>query len=319
MVNRYSHSAATLILAALLCLVVIGCRDQRTSTSEVTDSPASQTLKIGIVPEKSIFRQKERYAPFAEYLSQKTGLKVELLSLLSYENIIDSIQTRDLDAAFLGSFTGALVLVKLEAQPLVRPQHFDGSSTYHGLIFTRKDSGINTVQDMKGKRFALVDKATTAGWLLPLHYFKEHRIDDPSAWFAEIYFTGTHEDAILDVLDKRADIGAAKNTVFYGMAEKNPRIINELTILTASPPVPSNTLFICQDIEQKTKEILRETLLAMHRNEEGRKALHDLGAAKFIATAEQDFQPVFQYAEEIGLDFALYENESPSVNTPSDR
>ena len=91
----------------------------------------------------------------------------------------------------------------LEAQPLARTQYADGSSTYRGLIFTRKDSGIATAQDMKGKTFVFVDKTTTAGWLFPLHFFKENNIDDPFSWLGETYFAGTHEDAILDVAEEQ--------------------------------------------------------------------------------------------------------------------
>ena len=50
---------------------------------------------------------------------------------------------------------------------------------------------------MKGKTFAFVDKATTAGHLLPLAYFKAHGIQDYKTYFKETYFAGTHENAIL--------------------------------------------------------------------------------------------------------------------------
>ena len=55
---------------------------------------------------------------------------------------------------------------------------------------------------MKGKTFAFVDKATTAGYLLPLAYFKHNGINDYNKFFKKTYFTGTHEDAIYDVLNK---------------------------------------------------------------------------------------------------------------------
>jgi ABC-type phosphate/phosphonate transport system substrate-binding protein len=80
------------------------------------------------------------------------------------------------------------------------------NSTYRGLIFTRKDSGITTARDMKGKTFAFADKATTTGWLSPPRYFKANGIADPSSWLGEIFYTGTHEDAILDAANNNADI-----------------------------------------------------------------------------------------------------------------
>ncbi len=56
-----------------------------------------------------------------------------------------------MDGAFLGSFTYALAHAKLGLEVIARPELVDGTSTYHGLIFVRKDSGIKTIKDMKGK------------------------------------------------------------------------------------------------------------------------------------------------------------------------
>jgi phosphonate transport system substrate-binding protein len=279
-----------------------GCRDRQQTGANGPQVEAKQEFLIGIVPEHNIFRQKERYEPLARYLSQQIGMMVELRILASYENILDNIRTGDLDAAFLGSFTGAQAIRKTGAKPLARPQYPDGTSTYHGMIFTRKDSSIRTPQDMKGKTFAFVDKATTAGWLLPLHYFKEHDIDDPVSWLGEVYYTGTHEDAILDVVNGKADVGAAKNTVFSTLAGADERIDRDLLILATSPPVPENGLLACQHIDETVKMKLRQVLLAMHQNREGRSALDILGVEKFIETTEKDYDPVFIYAEEIGLD-----------------
>jgi phosphonate transport system substrate-binding protein len=81
-----------------------------------------------------------------------------------------------MDGAFFGSFSYTLAHAKLGVEVLVRPENLKGISSYHGLIFVRKDSRIRTAKDMKGKRFVFVDKATTAGYLLPLDYFLEHNI-----------------------------------------------------------------------------------------------------------------------------------------------
>ena len=160
---------------------------------------------------------------------------------------------------------------------------------------------------MKGKRFAFVDKATTAGWLLPLSYFKMIGIEDYRTWFAETYFTGTHEDAIYDVLNRKADIGAAKNTVFDRLAEKDSRLRDELHILAKSPVVPANALAVKKGLDNSLKAKLKNVLLQMHQNEDGRKILHDFGALRFIPTTDKDYEPVFTYADRIRLDLMKYE------------
>jgi phosphonate transport system substrate-binding protein len=268
--------------------------------------PAGKVLVIGLIPEQNIFRQMERYAPLANYLQLRTGYQIKLEVLPRYGNIIDNFVSKGMDGAFFGSFTYTLAHAKLGVRVIARPENFDGVSTYHGLIFVRKDSGIKTAGDMRGKRFAFVDKATTAGYLLPLEYFHEHGITDYRSYFSETYFTGTHEDAIYDVLNKKADIGAAKNTIFDMLAKDDMHLKQDLVILERSPDVPENSLALRGDINNEIREKLKQALLNMHTDPGGKKILGGFGARKFIETKEDDFEPVRRYAEDIHLDLATY-------------
>lgn len=304
-------SYSNYIIIFIMCLVFLlsaGCGEQQQKGTDETPGKAqTRKLKIGLITEHDIFTQKKRYEPLAAYLSRKTDTTVELSILSRYGNLIDNFVSNGLDGAFFGSFTGALAIRKLAIQPVARPQYPDGASTYYGMIFVRKDSGIRNAADMRGKRFAFVDKATTAGWLLPIHYFKENGIADYRTFFSETYFTGTHEDAVYDVLRGKADIGAAKNTVFDRLAESDSKVREQLQILVKSPEVPANALAVRMDLDEPLKQKLKNALLQMDQDVEGRKVLHDFGAKKFIATTEKDYDPVFDYAHKIGLDLATYD------------
>jgi phosphonate transport system substrate-binding protein len=271
-----------------------------------SDSASQPKFYLGLIPEQDLFSQKERYSPLVNYLSQKAGVNVEIRMLSRYGNIIDNFIAGQLDGAFFGSFTGALAIKSLGVEPVARPLWLDGKSTYYGLIFVRKDSNIKNAADMRGKRFAFVDKATTAGWLLPLNFFHEIGIEDYPSWFGETYFTGTHEDAIYDVLNGKADIGAAKNTVFYRLADKDKRILDELQILATSPEVPANSLAVRSDLDPALKLKLKNILLEMDQTKEGKDILLQFGAKKFIETTVKDYDPVFQYANNVKLDLRKY-------------
>ena len=294
-----------LVCVPLSVLLGLGCSSQEEAVPVIETS--QKPFVIGLIPEHNIFSQKKRYEPLAAYLTKKTGLKVELAILPRYGNIIDNFTAGNLDGAFFGSFTAALAHKKMNIDALARPEYSNGVSSYHGLIFVRKDSGITNVNDMKGKRFAFVDNATTAGWLLPMYYFKVNGIEDYRTLLQEIYFTGTHEGAIYDVLDKKADIGAAKNTVFDRLADTDQRVSQELLILAKSPDVPANGLCVRKDLDDTVKANLKETLLNMDQDQEGREVLKSFGAMRFVATSEADYAPVFEYAAQIGLDLTTYD------------
>jgi phosphonate transport system substrate-binding protein len=301
MKNVHHHTAIAL---CLLLPALAGCSKQE--AAPLSGEARERTMQIGLLPEQNLFRQIERYEPLADYLSKKTGVSVKLKILPRYGNIIDNFVSENLDGAFFGSFTYPLAHAKLGVKVIGRPVDLNGMSTYYGLIFVRRDSGITSVRQMKGKRFVFVDKATTAGYLLPLAYFKKHGLDFRT-YLRETYFSGTHEDAIYDVVNRRADIGAAKNTVYERLAASNAGIRNDLVVLERSPEVPENGLALKKDVDDDVKKAFAEALLNMHNDPEGRAVLRAFGARRFIETTDADYDPVYKYAREAGLDLATYD------------
>ena len=269
--------------------------------------PSSGTeLTIGLIPEQNVFKQTARYRPLGDYIAKKTGIRVKFTILSRYGNIIDRFTTEKLDGVFFGSFTGALAIQKLGVEFIARPVNLDGSSTYWGYIFVRKDSGIRTVTDMKGKRLAFVDKATTAGYVFPVAYLKENGVNDIKTYFREAYFAGSHDAAIYAVLDGKADVGCAKHSMFDRVARTDPRVKKDLVILAQSPQVPSNGLGVRKDMSPVLKRQLRDVLIGMDKDPEGKEILKKFEAVQFIPTSTENYTIVVDYARKAGIDLKAY-------------
>lgn len=264
-------------------------------------------LTIGLIPEQNVFNQVARYKPLGEYIEKKTGIKIKFTILSRYGNIIENFYKKKLDGSFWGSFTGAMAMKKMDIQFLARPVNLDGNSTYHGYIFVRKNSGIRDVAGMKGRTIAFVEKATTAGYIFPMAYFKEHGVKNINAYFKEYYFAGSHDAAIYAVLNKKADIGCAKNSMFDMLAMNDPRIKEELVILAKSPVVPSNGLGVRKELAFGVKAEIKHALLEMDKDPEGREVLKKFGALRFVETQENDYAPVFGIAQKAGITLENYE------------
>jgi len=275
------------------------------------ERPSRDKVLIGLIPEMNIFKQKARFKLLGEYLGRKIGVAVQFTVLSRYGNILERFEAERMDGAFFGSFTGALAIERLGVVPLARPVNLDGSSTYHGHLFVRKDSAIRTVADMRGKRMAFVDRATTAGYVFPLAWLRENGIRSSngsfSGFFSEAYFTGSHDAAIDAVLDRKADVGAAKHSVYDRVRKDNARVDGELLIVAESPSVPSNGLCVRKDLEPDLKEAFRRALLELERDPEGARVLAQIGALRFIETTAADYQPVLDLARKAGIDLKKYD------------
>ncbi len=294
-----------IVLLTIICLV--SCKDRGPRDTVKRTSVGCEELLIGLSPEQNIFRQRERYQHLGDYLSKRLGISVTFTSLSRYGNIVDRFVSERMDGAFFGSFTYALARQRLSIEPLARPVNMDGTSTYHGYIFVRKDSGIRTAADMRGRRFAFVDYATTAGYVFPIAYFRENGIHDLKGFLAESIFTGSHDAAVFAVLNREADAGAAKNTIYDALAAENPRIERELMILATSQVVPQNCLAVRGDLDPELKKALKTALLEMDRDPEGARVLAQFRARGFIETLDREYEYVYTMSRQAGIDLKKYE------------
>jgi phosphonate transport system substrate-binding protein len=267
---------------------------------------AKEKITIGLLPEMNVFVQMQRYRPLADYLSRKLDIDVQLTMLSRYGNIIERLRENEIDAAFLGSFTATLAISQLNVEPLARPINLDGTSTYHGLIFVRKDSGIKNVPDMRNKIIAFVERATTAGYIFPRAYFKRNNIENYDTFFKEYFFAGSHDATIDAVYKKKADVGAAKNTIYDYYMLQNPQIAEEIEILAQSSPVPSNGLCVMPGISNELRSQIQKTLLSLDTSAEGRDVLGKLRAIKFVKTDRDDYKPVMDMVMDAGINLEQY-------------
>lgn len=291
-------------------------------------APISMDLTIAVLPEKDLLAQEERYAPLVDYLSRHLGLPttVKLRLLPNYGEVIKEFEEGRINAAFLGSLAFALARAQAGVEPLVRPER-DGVSQYRGLIVTRKDSGIKDWTGLKGKSFGLVDKATTAGYIYPLIYFKKHGVKRPEEYLGSVVYTGSHDLLFLKVYDGELDAGAAKDLILQEVAKTRPEVKTGLRVLAVSPPVPNNTFvlsgnldfpcFRCHELVSATpseisgnlprqqddlKKLIAELLLGLHGSAEGRAVLAALGADGFVRTTDEDLREVNRMIREAGFD-----------------
>ncbi len=306
-----TRSLVLALIALPALLLAAGCKRQQEGPGPVDRGSFGQhELLIGLIPEQNIFNQRDRYEALRNYLSDRLGITVNFTSLSRYGNIIERFNSERMDGAFFGSFTYALARQQIRVEPLARLVNLDGTSTYHGYIFVRKDSGIRGAADMRGKRFAFVEDATMAGYLFPLAYFKASGVSNVQTYLGRSFFAGSHDAAIFAVLNHEADIGAAKNTIYDQLAGENRRIDKELAVLAASGVVPQNCLAVRKDLDPALKEALKEVLLKMERDPAGADALRRLGARGFVETTDADYAYVYTLAAQVGIGLKTYQHRN---------
>ncbi len=267
--------------------------------------PERRKVTIAFAPEINLMEQETRYIPLFNYLHRKSGIFIDMKYSASYSHLIQDLVAKRFDGALLGSFAYGLINEQAPLEVLGRPV-INGQSFYTGILFVRKDSGIRNLEDLRGKTFSFVDRATTAGYLFPLLYFKQHGITAPEDFFEKTLFSGSHDASIMAVLNGQADAAAAKDLVVMRVGEKDVRVALELLMLATSLPVPTNGLCVNQSLDWDLQEDLQKVLLGMEEDPEGRQVLKRFGAERFLPTTHRDYQNLYVMLQELGIDPATY-------------
>ena len=283
---QLSQSAHILVRNLLVCLLICSAS---LAIMPVNAFEQPQELLIGIEPEHNIFDQMERYRDLADYLSVQLGIKVKLTIMSRYGEVLKRFKTLKLDGAFLTPYTATMAIKELKLEPIANPVNLNGETTSEGYIFVRKDSGIRSLQDMKGGNIVFVDPATMEGYLFPLAFLHQQGITDIDSFFNRYFFSGSHASAIFAVLDGRADIGAAKNTTYNVMTQNDPSIQQELEIIARSPKVPEITLCLKSEIAPDLRERMANALFNMDKTSDGVKILQQFKILGFSKASKEDF------------------------------
>jgi phosphonate transport system substrate-binding protein len=139
------------------------------------------------------------------------GVPVKLFTPADYDGVIQGLLGGTIDMAWLGASAYAKTyLTDPDAvEPIMVKTNVDKSYGYYSIGFARKDSGIASLEDMKGKVFAFGDPNSTSGYLIPSIEIPRE-IDasmESGDYFGEVKFVGGHEQTIVAVANGDVDAG----------------------------------------------------------------------------------------------------------------
>jgi len=109
-------------------------------------------LRVSAIPDENPNELMRIYTPFAEYLSRELGMKVIFTNVVDYAATVEGLAAKKLDMVWYGGFTFVQARKRTgDAVPLVSREE---DLNFHSKFITRKDTGIATLADLKGKTFS---------------------------------------------------------------------------------------------------------------------------------------------------------------------
>jgi phosphonate transport system substrate-binding protein len=138
------------------------------------------------------------------------GVPTKIYAPADYNGVIEGLLGGNLDMAWLGASGYAKVFLTNPdiVEPVLVKINNDGSFGYYSVGFARVDSGIDSLDDMKGKMFGFGDPNSTSGYLIPSIEIPQSGYSmKPGEYFKDVVFTGGHEQTIVAVFNGDIDAG----------------------------------------------------------------------------------------------------------------
>lgn len=250
-------------------------------------------LVLGTIPTESSSHQTERFDDLVKYLSAKLGIPVELQTSSDYAGVITAMQFKHVDIAYFGPKSYVEAASRANAECFAIEVGQDGTQGYHGLIISKKGSGINRFEDGKGKVWAFTDPNSTSGTLVPtIHLVKERKID-PATYFSKVIYSGSHEASMLSVKGGKVDIASTNDLDMARGEGKFWSKDKDFQILWTSPLIPGSPMAWRKDLPATLKKAIQDAFVS-YKDKDG---LEKLKISGYAPVADAVYDPIREQIE----------------------
>ena len=283
-----------LLLGCLLVLTLIAScgreeeplpLDLESSPILTADRPGSDGgVSFAVAPVISPDKSFASYRLFTKYLAARLKTPVQLIQSKTYLEVNEMLRNGSVHFALV--CTGAYVMGDREfGMDLVAVPRYLGKAEYYSYIIVREESPIREVKDLEGKRIALTDPLSNSGYFYPMFLVRQMG-RDPKIFFSQMLFTYSHDSSMQAVLKGIADVAAVDSLIFDYELEHNRALGRSLRIIHESPPFGINPIVASRTVPKGVVEAVKQILLAMDQDAEGRRILDLLRIDDFIEPPE---------------------------------
>jgi len=244
-----------------------------------------RTLSLGIVSEVHQKEIEEHYRDFVGYLARKlsvaSDVEAKVIIASTPTELAKLLGQQKVDFYMESTYSTYVINDVQGAGKLLLRRWQRGKPEYQSLIFTKRNSGVNRLDDLRGKIIVFEDPESTSGYFLPKLFlqrngFKLAQASGPGAQVgaAEIGYV------FANGLDRLYEMIFAKQVAAVTISDDDFATLDDkkkaqLNILAQTELLPRHLVSVRKDLVAREAERLAQLLQAMHEDGDGRRILQN--------------------------------------------
>ena len=241
-------------------------------------SKNTDTLRFGVLSIAPPARIYQQWQPFVEYISQKMQRDIEIVVPRGFKKMKTTAANGEVDFFYINSRVLYRLKSEEKADGVLQMYNLDGKVTSQSEIYVHRDSGINHINQLRGKSIAYVSPMGAGGYLAPRAKLMSLGIESGSE--VKEVFTKNLSNSIHRVLLKDLDSGTMCGVNFALMSKKVDT--GELKVLEVSDEYPENAIAARRSLDKETIDHFRNIVSSMPHSEEGQRILDKMRSMKII-------------------------------------
>ena len=228
----------------------------------------------------------------ATMLTERTGFTVQSNVGTDFSSVREAMCAGQAHIGWLNTFNYVLANEQCGVDAALATSRF-GSTTYAGQIIVRADSGIATLEDLKGKVMCWVDPASTSGYIIPRIMLAANGVD-PDNDFAQTIEAGSHNNVVTQDYNGDCDAGATFADARTGIEEEFPDVLEQVVVLATTSDIPNDSVSFISDFPAEMRTEIVAALLDIAASPEGQEALNTLYNIESLVESSDSFYDVFR-------------------------
>ncbi len=259
-------------------------------------------INMGIFPRRPVAATHKAFKPLAEKLSIELGEKVNLIVPKNFAAFWDGVSQNKFDLVHYNQFHYIKSHKEHNYRVIACNEEF-GSTRIAGALAVRNDSGINSIEDLKGKTILFGGgKKAMGSYIAPTSILKKAGLVEGTDY--QVKFAKNPPSAVIGVFNKAADASGTGNVILKIQGVKKKIDTSQMKIIAQSDEFIHLPWAVKGDMPEEKVEKIQTFMISLKDSPEGQKILKSAKVNAFQPVTDKDYMKVREISNYVlGTDY----------------